>query len=84
MTDLPTSPEVLARCGDLPRIMLEDHIPGCQDAPGPPHCEWCTAARGEPVRWPCEPRVLATDAFIRQRRIPDGVLVLPLIDGPQL
>src|SRR3954464_10191128 len=31
MTHLPTSPEVLARCGDLPRIMLEDHIPGCQD-----------------------------------------------------
>jgi hypothetical protein len=84
VTHLPTRPEVLARCGELPRLMLDDHIPAAGGTGGPPLCEWCTAAEREPVRWPCGPRVLATDAFIRQRRIPDGVLVLPLVDGSQL
>jgi hypothetical protein len=40
--------------------------------------------QAEPVRWPCELRVLATDAFILQRQIPAGVLALPLVDGSQL
>jgi hypothetical protein len=84
VTDLPTTAERLARCGDLPRIMLEDHIPAAGSTPGPPYCEWCTTMQAEPVRWPCELRVLATDAFILQRQIPAGVLALPLVDGSQL
>jgi hypothetical protein len=83
MSDLPTEAAVLARCGELPRLMMADHIPAVDDQTVP-LCEWCTEARAEPVRWPCELRVLAVDAFIMQRRIPDGVLVLPLVDGSQI
>jgi hypothetical protein len=82
VTLLPTTVDVLSRCGELPALMLADHIPGPSDRPGAPlDCEWCTEARGVPVSWPCELRSLALDAFVAQRRVPAGALVVPLRDG---
>lgn len=62
---------VLAQCGDMPRRMLETHIPD-----GRGRCESCTEAECAPIRWPCPIRSLALDAFVLQRRIPQGALVI--------
>ncbi len=63
---------VLSECGDLPRRMLETHIP-VREAGGL-YCESCTA--DERVPWPCRVRSLALDAFVLQREIPSGAVVV--------
>jgi hypothetical protein len=63
----------------MPRRLLETHVPDADR-----HCLACTDADCEPVSWPCPIRSLALDAFVMQRRIPPGAVVVPGIDDSML